>query len=328
MLLAARAMGPDSGKIAKTLAWVQAIPPIHANSSKFFLLFRLLLNMEKPMGAQLFVVATPIGHLDDISYRAIHVLKSVQLIAAEDTRTSAQLLKHFGISTPLTACHDHNESNKIEHLIQRLQQGENMALISDAGTPLISDPGFKLVRAAQENNIQVIPVPGACAAIAALSAVGLPSDRFSFEGFLPSRQSQRISALQKLKDETQTMIIYEAPHRILECVKDMAEVFGAERPVGFAREITKTFETIKKMTLGELAAFVESDRNQQKGEIVLVIGGATEEKDLEQEKLDQLLTRLLQDLSVKAASQLAADLTGIKKKVAYQRALELTQNKD
>ena len=280
------------------------------------------------MSAQLFVVATPIGHLDDISYRAINVLKSVQLIAAEDTRTSAQLLKHFGISTPLTACHDHNESNKIEHLIQRLQQGENMALISDAGTPLISDPGFKLVRAAQENNIQVIPVPGACAAIAALSAVGLPSDRFSFEGFLPSRQSQRISALQKLKDETQTMIIYEAPHRILECVKDMAEVFGAERPVGFAREITKTFETIKKMTLGELAAFVESDRNQQKGEIVLVIGGATEEKDLEQEKLDQLLTRLLQDLSVKAASQLAADLTGIKKKVAYQRALELTQDKD
>ena len=280
------------------------------------------------MSAQLFVVATPIGHLDDISYRAINVLKSVDLIAAEDTRTSAQLLKHFGISTPLTACHDHNESNKIEHLIQRLQQGENMALISDAGTPLISDPGFKLVRAAQENNIQVIPVPGACAAIAALSAVGLPSDRFSFEGFLPSRQSQRISALQKLKDETQTMIIYEAPHRILECVKDMAEVFGAERPVGFAREITKTFETIKKMTLGELAAFVESDRNQQKGEIVLVIGGATEEKDLEQEKLDQLLTRLLQDLSVKAASQLAADLTGIKKKVAYQRALELTQNKD
>lgn len=280
------------------------------------------------MGAQLFVVATPIGHLDDISYRAINVLKSVQLIAAEDTRTSAQLLKHFGISTPLTACHDHNESNKIEHLIQRLLKGENMALISDAGTPLISDPGFKLVRAAQENNIQVIPVPGACAAIAALSAVGLPSDRFSFEGFLPSRQSQRISALQKLKDETQTMIIYEAPHRILECVKDMAEVFGAERPVGFAREITKTFETIKKMTLGELAAFVESDRNQQKGEIVLVIGGATEEKDLEQEKLDQLLTRLLQDLSVKAASQLAADLTGIKKKVAYQRALELTQNKD
>ncbi|WP_347453769.1 16S rRNA (cytidine(1402)-2'-O)-methyltransferase [Acinetobacter thermotolerans] len=280
------------------------------------------------MSAQLFVVATPIGHLDDISFRAIEVLKSVSLIAAEDTRTSAQLLKHFNISTPLTACHDHNESNKIDQLIQRLLNGENMALISDAGTPLISDPGFKFVRAAQEHNIRVIPVPGACAAIAALSAVGLPSDRFSFEGFLPSKQSQRIQNLEKLKDETQTMIFYEAPHRILECVKDMAEVFGKDRPVGFAREITKTFETIRKMTLGELIDFVANDPNQQKGEIVLVIGGATVEKDLDQEKLDKLLLRLLQDLSVKAASQLAADLTGIKKKVAYQRALELTGAND
>jgi 16S rRNA (cytidine1402-2'-O)-methyltransferase len=205
-----------------------------------------------------------------------------------------------------------------------LQNGEDMALISDAGTPLISDPGFKLVRAAQEKNIRVIPVPGACAAIAALSTVGLPSDRFSFEGFLPSKSSQRILNLEKLKDETQTLIFYEAPHRILDCVKDMMNIFGADRPVGFAREITKTFETIKKMTLGELVEFVANDHHQQKGEIVLVIGGATQEKDMEQEKLDQLLTRLLQDLSVKAASQLAADLTGIKKKVAYQRALELT----
>ena len=203
-----------------------------------------------------------------------------------------------------------------------------MALISDAGTPLISDPGFKFVRAAQAHNIRVIPVPGACAAIAALSAVGLPSDRFSFEGFLPSRQSQRLLNLEKLKDETQTLIFYEAPHRILESVKDMASVFGADRPVGFAREITKTFETIKKMTLGELVEFISNDHNQQKGEIVLVIGGATEEKDLDQEKLDKLLNRLLQDLSVKAASQLAADLTGIKKKIAYQRALELTSAND
>ncbi len=280
------------------------------------------------MSAQLFVVATPIGHLDDISYRALQVLKSVSLIAAEDTRTSAQLFKHFNIQTPLTACHEHNESNKIDQLIQRLLNGEDMALISDAGTPLISDPGFKFVRAAQAHNIRVIPVPGACAAIAALSAVGLPSDRFSFEGFLPSRQSQRLLNLEKLKDETQTLIFYEAPHRILESVKDMASVFGADRPVGFAREITKTFETIKKMTLGELVEFISNDHNQQKGEIVLVIGGATEEKDLDQEKLDKLLNRLLQDLSVKAASQLAADLTGIKKKVAYQRALELTSAND
>ena len=277
------------------------------------------------MSAQLFVVATPIGHLDDMSYRAIDVLKSVSLIAAEDTRTSAQLMKHFNISTPLTACHEHNESNKIDILVQKLLNGEDMALISDAGTPLISDPVFKLVRAAQANGIRVIPVPGACAAIAALSAVGLPSDRFSFQGFLASKQSQRLQQLEKLKDETQTLIFYEAPHRILDSVKDMAAVFGADRPVGFAREITKTFETIKKMALGELVEFIAADHHQQKGEIVLVVGGASEEKDMEQEKLDQLLQRLLQDLSVKAASQLAADLTGIKKKIAYQRALELSQ---
>nr|WP_174506516.1 16S rRNA (cytidine(1402)-2'-O)-methyltransferase [Acinetobacter sp. Marseille-Q1620] len=276
------------------------------------------------MSAQLFVVATPIGHLDDMTFRSIEILKSVSLIAAEDTRQSAQLLKHYNISTPLTACHDHNESNKIDILIEKLKNGESLALVSDAGTPLISDPGFKLVRAAQENGIKVVPVPGACAAIAALSAVGLPSDRFSFEGFLSSKQSQRLIQLEKLKNETQTMIIYEAPHRILECVKDMANVFGNDRPVGFAREITKTFETIRKMTLQELVSFIENDHNQQKGEIVLVIGGAPEEKNLDQEKLDELLTRLLQDLSVKAASQLAADLTGIKKKVAYQRALELS----
>ena len=276
------------------------------------------------MSAQLFVVATPIGHLDDMTFRSIEILKSVSVIAAEDTRQSAQLLKHYNISTPLTACHDHNESNKIDILIEKLKNGDDVALVSDAGTPLISDPGFKLVRAAQENNIRVIPVPGACAAIAALSAVGLPSDRFSFEGFLSSKQSQRLLQLEKLKHETQTMIIYEAPHRILDSVKDMATVFGADCPVGFAREITKTFETIKKMTLSELVSFIENDHHQQKGEIVLVIGGAPTEKDLGQEKLDKLLLRLLEDLSVKAASQLAADLTGIKKKVAYQRALELT----
>lgn len=278
------------------------------------------------MSAQLFVVATPIGHLDDMTFRAIDILKSVSIVAAEDTRQSAQLFKHYNISTQLTACHDHNESNKIEQLVQKLLAGDNIALISDAGTPLISDPGFKLVRAAQEHGIKVVPVPGACAAIAALSAVGLPSDRFSFEGFLPSKASQRISQLEKLKNETQTLIFYEAPHRILECVKNMAEVFGENRPVGFAREITKTFETIKKMTLKDLVSFIENDHNQEKGEIVLVVGGAPEKTDLQQEKLEELLKRLLQDLSVKAASQLAADLTGVKKKVAYQRALELTQS--
>lgn len=280
------------------------------------------------MSAQLFVVATPIGHLDDMTFRAVEVLKSVTVIAAEDTRQSIHLLRHFNISTPLTACHDHNENFIIDQLISRLQKGENIALVSDAGTPLISDPGFKLVRAAQENGIRVTPIPGACAAIAALSSVGLPSDRFSFEGFLPSKSSQRLLQLEKLKNETQTLIFYEAPHRILASVKDMLQVFGADRPVGFAREITKTFETIKKMTLADLVPFIEKDHNQQKGEIVLVIGGATKEVDLDQLKLDQLLTRLLEDLSVKAASQLAADLTGVKKKIAYQRALELTAEQD
>lgn len=277
------------------------------------------------MNAQLFVVATPIGHLDDMTFRAIEILKQVKLIAAEDTRQSIQLLKHFNISTPLTACHDHNESHKIEQLLDTLKSGDSIALISDAGTPLISDPGFKLVRAAQEHNIRVTPVPGACAAISALSAVGLPSDRFSFEGFLPSRSSQRLSQLEQLKDETQTLIFYEAPHRILECVKDMAQVFGSDRKVGFAREITKTFETIKQFSFAELISFIEQDRNQQKGEIVLVVAGSTAQKDLQQEKLDEILNRLLKDLSVKAASQLAADLFGVKKKIAYQRALELTQ---
>ncbi|WP_353174217.1 16S rRNA (cytidine(1402)-2'-O)-methyltransferase [Acinetobacter rudis] len=279
------------------------------------------------MSAQLFVVATPIGHLDDMTFRAVEVLKNVTVIAAEDTRKSIQLLKHFNITTPLTACHDHNESHVISSLIEKLKNGHDIALVSDAGTPLISDPGFKLVRAAQENGIRVTPIPGACAAIAALSSVGLPSDRFSFVGFLPSKSSQRLAQLEKIKDESQTLIFYEAPHRILACVKDMCQIFGADRPVGFAREITKTFETIKKMTLQQLVEFIEQDHHQEKGEIVLVIGGASTDSELNQDQqaLDQLLQRLLQDLSVKAASQLAADLSGVKKKIAYQRALELSQ---
>ncbi|GAB3040743.1 16S rRNA (cytidine(1402)-2'-O)-methyltransferase [Acinetobacter apis] len=280
------------------------------------------------MTAQLFVVATPIGHLDDMSFRAIETLKSVDLIAAEDTRQSIQLLKHFNIQTPLTACHDHNESHKIETLIEKMIAGQSIALISDAGTPLISDPGFKLVRAAQAHDIKVTPVPGACAAIAALSAVGLPSDRFSFQGFLPSKSTQRIAELERLKHETQTLIFYEAPHRILASLKDMASVFGADRYIGFAREITKTFETIKKMPLHQLIEFVEQDHHQQKGEIVLVVAGKTDITDVTDAKLDEIMQRLLQDLSVKAAAQVATDLFGIKKKVAYQRALELMQQND
>ena len=275
------------------------------------------------MSAQLFVVATPIGHLDDMTYRAINVLKSVSLIAAEDTRQSAPLLKHYNITTPLTAVHDHNEDHKINSMIEKLQNGENIALISDAGTPLISDPGFRLVRAAQQAGIRVTPIPGACAAIAALSSVGLPSDRFLFVGFLPSKASQRQGQLEQLKDRSETLIIYEAPHRIVDCLSDIQAIFGADRRIGFAREITKTFETIVQKPVGELLEWVKADHHQQKGEMVLVIAGNPNEVDLEQQKVDQLLTRLLQDLSIKAASQLAADLTGLKKKALYQRALEL-----
>lgn len=277
------------------------------------------------MAGQLYVVATPIGHLDDMTFRAVNVLKSVKLIAAEDTRQSAPLLKHYQIDTPLTACHDHNESHKIQSLIEKLLAGDDIALISDAGTPLISDPGFKLVRLAQQQQIRVIPIAGACAAIAGLSAVGLPSDKFSFQGFLPAKATQRIKQLEQLKDETQTLIFYEAPHRIVDCLQDMVNVFGAERLAGFAREISKTFETIKQMPLGELLTFVQHDPNQQKGEIVVIIDGAEPRPDVADDELDKLLQRLLQDVSVKVASQLASDILGVKKKIAYQRALELSQ---
>lgn len=275
------------------------------------------------MSAHLYVVATPIGHLDDISPRAVQVLKDVALIAAEDTRHAARLTNAYHITTPVTACHDHNENHKTTEIINKMKHGESVALISDAGTPLISDPGFKLVRAAHEANIRVIPVPGACAAIAALSAAGLPSDRFSFEGFLPAKVHARQQKLDALKNAPQTLIFYEAPHRIVECLEDMLAIFGANRDITFAREITKTFETIKKSTLEELLSFVKNDPNQQKGEIVLVVAGNPIEGEQDQHKVDALLKRLLQDLPVKPAAQLAADLTGLKKNELYQRALDI-----
>lgn len=275
------------------------------------------------MSAHLYVVATPIGNLDDISPRAVQILRTVDLIAAEDTRHAARLMDHYHITTPLTACHDHNENHKITEIIYKIKQGQSVALVSDAGTPLISDPGFKLVRAAHDEQIRVIPVPGACAAIAALSAAGLASDRFSFEGFLPAKSHARQQKLQALKTATQTLIFYEAPHRILDCAQDMQAIFGADRHVTMAREITKTFETIKKTTFAELVEWVKNDPNQQKGEIVLVVAGAPDVGEQDQQKIDELLKRLLQDLPVKTAAQLAADLTGLKKNELYQRALQL-----
>ena len=275
----------------------------------------------------LYIVATPIGNLSDITAHAIDCLKSVAIIACEDTRTSGKLLNHFNIPTKTWAYHDHNAEVQTPKLIEILQSGQNIALISDAGTPLISDPGFRLVRACHQADIKVSPVVGASAAIAALSVAGLPSDKFYFYGFLPAKTAGRQSELAKIKDLTATLIFYEAPHRIVECIDDMITVLGDNRQVTFCREITKTFETIYPSTLGELKQFVASDANQQKGEMVLVVAGANDSVN-DEGKHDALLKRLLQDLSVKKAAQLASDITGTKKNALYERALILKEHLD
>jgi 16S rRNA (cytidine1402-2'-O)-methyltransferase len=278
----------------------------------------------------LYVVATPIGNLEDISARALRVLREVKLIAAEDTRHSARLLQHFGINTPLAACHEHNERELGSRLVQRLLGGDDLALISDAGTPLISDPGYHLVRNARAAGVRVVPVPGACALIAGLSASGLASDRFIFEGFLPARGTARRQRLQALVEESRTLIFYEAPHRLLECLADLRELFGAERPAVLARELTKTFETIKGAPLGELHDWVAADSNQQRGECVLLVEGwqAPEgEETLNAEAL-RVLDLLLAELPLKRAAALAAEITGVRKNLLYQQALERQKAED
>ncbi|AKT32220.1 16S rRNA (cytidine(1402)-2'-O)-methyltransferase [Pseudomonas syringae pv. actinidiae] len=272
----------------------------------------------------LYVVATPIGNLDDMSVRALKVLREVALIAAEDTRHSARLMQHFGISTPLAACHEHNERDEGSRFITRLLAGEDIALISDAGTPLISDPGYHLVRQARAAGVPVVPVPGACALIAALSAAGLPSDRFIFEGFLPAKAVGRRAKLELVKEEPRTLIYYEAPHRILECLQDMELVFGADRHALLAREITKTFETLKGLPLGELRAFVEADSNQQRGECVVLVAGWTqpEDEDVIGAEARRILDLLLEEMPLKRAAALAAEITGVRKNLLYQVALE------
>lgn len=276
----------------------------------------------------LFVVATPIGNLDDISARALRVLREVALIAAEDTRHSQRLMQHFGITTPLAACHEHNERDEGSRFIQRLLAGDNIALISDAGTPLISDPGYHLVRQARAAGIAVVPVPGACALIAALSAAGLPSDRFIFEGFLPAKTAGRRARLELLKEEPRTLIFYEAPHRILECLQDMELVFGSERPALLARELTKTFETLKSLPMAQLRAFVEGDSNQQRGECVVVVAGwtAPQSEEAISAEAQRVLDLLLKEMPLKRAAALAAEITGERKNVLYQVALERQKN--
>lgn len=273
----------------------------------------------------LYVVATPIGDVDDLSPRARAVLAGVDQVAAEDTRTSARLFEQLGLRTPLTAMHDHNEAHRVPGLIARLQAGETLALVSDAGTPLISDPGYRLIAAAHDAGVTVVPVPGPCAAIAALSAAGLASDRFHFEGFLPSRQGPRVARLKQLAEATPTLILYEAPHRIVETLEDLVATFGADRLATLARELTKTFETIRRAPLGELLAWVLADSNQQRGEIVLVVAGAPERETADTRALsaETILRVLVRELPVKQAAGLAAEMMGLKRNALYDMALAL-----
>jgi 16S rRNA (cytidine1402-2'-O)-methyltransferase len=275
----------------------------------------------------LYIVATPIGNLDDITLRASKILAEVDAIAAEDTRHSRPLLNHLGLNTPLFALHDHNEEQKSQMVIERLQRGESIALISDAGTPLISDPGYRLVKAAHQAGLQVCPIPGASAMIAALSVCGLATDRFSFEGFLSAKGGARREQLQKLLDEQRTLIFYESSHRVVASLADMAAIFGGEREATLARELTKRFETIRQATLMELHTFVVEDTNQQKGEFVILVAG---QKVAQSDTLDgesrRIVALLGDELPVKQAAKLAAEITGLKKRALYQYLLE--KNRD
>jgi 16S rRNA (cytidine1402-2'-O)-methyltransferase len=273
----------------------------------------------------LYVVATPIGNLGDMSPRAVEVLSGVDRIAAEDTRHSRPLLQHFGIVTPMVAYHEHNERQMAPRLLAMLRSAESIALISDAGTPLVSDPGYHLVRQAREEGVRVIPVPGPSAMVTALSASGLPTGRFVFEGFLPAKSAARRGCLEALKGQARTLVFFESSHRIVECLRDMAAVFGSDRQAVLARELTKTFETIHSGSLGTLADWVVGDPNQQKGEFVVLVQGAREAPGNSEAEVDRVLGVLLEDLPVKQAVALAAKITGAKKNRVYERALALAQ---
>ena len=273
------------------------------------------------MESGLYIVATPIGNLGDISSRAIQVLQSVDLIAAEDTRHSRRLFQQFAIDTPCFAYHDFSDRGAQERVLARLAQGEAVALVSDAGTPLISDPGFRLVRDVQEAGFRVFPVPGACAAIAALCVAGLPTDRFVFEGFLPAKAGARAARLMELAAEESTTIFYEAPHRIVDSLQAMVEAFGGDREAVLAREITKAYETVRRAPLAELAGFVAADSNQQRGEIVLIVAGQPAGQPELDARLAGLLQRLAQEMPGKRAAAIVAEFSGLKKNQLYDYLL-------
>jgi len=265
----------------------------------------------------LHVVATPIGNLGDLSPRALDTLRSVAAICAEDTRHTRQLLAHYGVERPLIALHEHNEAQLAEKLVARLQAGESLALVSDAGTPLVSDPGFRLVRAAREAGLAVSPVPGACAFVAALSVAGLPSDRLVFEGFLPAKGNARRERLAPLASETRTLAFYESAHRIEDTLADMATVFGGDRRAVIARELTKLFETVLDGPLSDLHARVVADPNQRKGEFVVLVQGAADDADARITEGKRLYAKLGEHLPPSTAAKLAAELSGAPRKALY-----------
>ena len=271
----------------------------------------------------LYIVPTPIGNLGDMSSRAIEVLNQVSLIACEDTRHSGKLLSHFGITTKTTALHDHNERARAQWIVDQLAAGQSIALISDAGTPLISDPGYHLVSHVRQSGFNVIPLPGPCAAITALSASGLPSDRFTFEGFLPSKEKARADKLLALKEDPRTLIFYESPHRIEHSLTTMVEVLGSDRHVVMAREVTKTFETFLSGPVSEVLAKVSTDPNQQKGEIVLMVHGhhVTDDEGIPTVAINTLKL-LCEELPLKKAAAIAAQIHGLKKNALYKYGLE------
>jgi 16S rRNA (cytidine1402-2'-O)-methyltransferase len=283
----------------------------------------------RPAG-RLYVVATPIGNLGDLSTRARETLAACALIAAEDTRHTGALLKHAGVRTPMVSLHEYNEAQRAPQLIARLQNGDSLALVSDAGTPAISDPGYALVRAVAAAGVEVVSIPGPCAAIAALSIGGLATDRFCFEGFLPARGSARRTRLAELAAESRTLVFYESPHRVVDALEDCAEAFGRERPAVVAREISKLHETAYRGTLGELLARAREDPDIARGEIVLLIAGAPARPDEGAEDghggaLDRVLGALMAELPLKQAAGLAARITGARDNETYKRALRLKE---
>lgn len=284
--------------------------------------------MQQIAAGTLYVVATPIGNLADLTPRAVDVLGQVDLVLAEDTRHTAQLLRHCGLSKPLQSLHEHNERQKLEPIVQRLQAGESLALVSDAGTPLLSDPGFPLVRRLRELDMPVIPIPGPCAAVAALSVAGLATDRFAFEGFLPARSGARRTRLEGLADETRTLVFYESGKRLAGVLNDMCEILGPDREAAVARELTKLYESIYRGSLAELRDRAGADVDMVRGELVLLVQGRPVAEIAENPELDRVLGVLLPELPLSQAVKLAVELCGLRRNEVYRRATELQKGTD